>query len=72
MFGLGKERYRKEVERACGKYDLPSAIKHYFERLDKSNSPNDRKVRVEVLSGVCEGEAFDNAVKCLDEIMQIK
>jgi len=72
LFGLGKERYKKEVERVCDRYALPPAIKHYFESLPKTNNSNDRGVRVEVLSGVCEGEALSNAVKCLDEIMQIR
>jgi len=69
---FGRKRYQREVERVCSKYDLPKAIKHYFESLPKPNNLSDRAVRVEVLSRLYSEGELSNAIKCLDEIMKIK
>ena len=72
MFGFGKARYRKEVARVCDNYEIPVAVRHYFESFSSPRSAEDKEIALAVLRATCSGNALNEATKCLDKLMKIK
>jgi len=71
FLGIFSKSYKDKIIQICSKHELPIPVKHYLESLQPSREEGLRDIRIEVLTSVCYSrETLEQAIKCLDEIMQ--